>query len=158
MRMIPPARRAILSALHSRCIKRGGGTWPDEAPATSSRRESGGTVPIPLRCDRTPSEASVTERRRLTTLKGAFNACPGTGLQGMWDGVRAGGPLRLRPLLRPARGALRPRLARRGLGEAAHPGGAAEPLALLGLPAVRAAPEVSAAGRWHAPGARAAPG
>src|SRR3954454_10782341 len=65
--MILLAERAILSALHSRCIERGGGTWPDEAPATSSDPWIRGTVPIPLRCDRTPH---VGLRHRATE---AFN-------------------------------------------------------------------------------------
>src|SRR5215210_8417155 len=43
------------AALHSRCIERGGGTWPCETPATTRRTAiRQGKVPIPSRCDRAP--------------------------------------------------------------------------------------------------------
>src|SRR5215207_3723572 len=117
-----------------------------------------GTVPIPLRCDRTPHVGLRHRATEAFNVKGAFNACPGTGLQGMWNRVRARGALRLRSVLRPARSALRPRLARRRVGEAADPGRSAEPLALLRLPAVRADAQVRAASRLHAARSRAAAG
>src|SRR5262245_40339215 len=62
LRYPPPFR-------HSRCIKRGGGTWPYETPATTSRPRPRGKVPIPLRCDWTPSEGPPShQRRRLKRL------------------------------------------------------------------------------------------
>src|SRR4051794_41972257 len=51
--------------------------------------------------------------------------------------LRARGPLRVRHLLRAARGGLRLRRDRARQRQAAHPGGTAEPLALPRLPALR---------------------
>ena len=59
--------------------------------------------------------------------------CP--EVQGMLDRVPARGPLRVRALLRPARGSLHGAALRRGRAQAPHPGGPADPLALRGLPA-----------------------
>ncbi len=63
------------SRTHSRCIERGGGTWPGEAPATASgRTTTGGTVPIPSRCDRTPPSGLRHTATEAFNLKGAFMA------------------------------------------------------------------------------------
>ena len=63
-----------------------------------------------------------------------------SSVQGVRHPVRARGELRLRPVLRAARGRLRLQRGRAGRGQAKDPGRAGGHLALRGLPALRRAP------------------
>ena len=119
----------LWSERHSWTHPEGWRDWPYEAPATSRMRE---------RCQflRDVAEAFRNLRherfRRRFLIHGSHQA----DLQGVRRGLCARGALRVRPLLRPARGRLRARHRRRRSRPPAHPGRPAEHLALSRLPAV----------------------
>ena len=72
------------AALHSRCIERGGGTWPCETPATTRRTaRPQGKVPIPSRCDRAPEQGLRHSTGGGFLHRRGFNASSGAQVQGM---------------------------------------------------------------------------
>src|SRR3954469_22655088 len=114
-------------------IQRGGGTGPMK-PRQPPTAHAVGTVPIPDRCGRRlPDKPPPRNRRRF------FHGSYESEVSRVSGGVRARGAVCLRPLLRAARGRLRPRRPGRRPRPAPppHPGRPAEHLALRGLPAAR---------------------
>ena len=118
---------------HSWTHPEGWRDWPVEAPATTrpSRRER---CQFLIRC------GGASRGPRHDESEDQHMAAQSPAVQGVQDRVPARRAVRLRAVLRPARGRLRARARpRRRRGAPPHPGRPAEHLALRGLPAARGA-------------------
>src|SRR3954452_14251626 len=122
---------------HSWTHPEGWRDWPFEAPATSRMRE---------RCQflRDVAEAFQDLRHERIPAEVFSHGSHQADVQGVRGGLRARGPVRLRALLRTARGRLRARHPGRRARAQAHPGWAAEHLGLYPLPAPPGAPPAPA--------------
>src|SRR5271165_2032475 len=131
---------ARLPLRHSWTHPEGWRDWPYETPATTATSPREGANSREMCGGLRALRHTVTTAK--TRAKGALNGCESSGVQGVQGAVPAGGPVRVRAVLRAAGGRLRPQQLSARCRRAAptDPGRSAEHLALRRLSAAGGRP------------------